>query len=178
MMRWWVWGSGVTAAATLLAVAVAAPGRSSPGVAERSRFSWHRVLDPQERFRVVMGGEAVLDRETGLVWDKIPDTAVVRWADASFLCYARSVGGRKGWRLPTVEEMSSLLDTSERGPALPAGHPFSDVQNEVYWSATSIAGLAGNAWGVSMENGTLFDQLKSTSFHYWCVRGGPGYDGI
>jgi hypothetical protein len=31
------------------------------------------------------------------------------------------------WRLPNVKELQSLIDFSQAAPALPSGHPFSDV---------------------------------------------------
>jgi hypothetical protein len=124
-----------------------------------------------------MDNEAVLDRETGLVWERSPGTSIVGWADASFYCYGRSTGGRKGWRLPAVEELSSLVAPGATGPALPAGHPFAGVQSDVYWSSTTIAGIAGSAYGVFLNDGTLFDQTKGTLSLAWCVRGGRGHDG-
>ncbi|HKA41023.1 MAG TPA: DUF1566 domain-containing protein [Burkholderiales bacterium] len=55
--------------------------------------------------------EAVLDRETGLVWQRSP-VGHGRWNVASSQCLLAKTGGRVGWRLPTVNELASLLDPS------------------------------------------------------------------
>ena len=41
-----------------------------------------------------------------------------------YYAYNKNVGGRGGWRLPTVEELRSLIDLRRAIPALPSGHPF------------------------------------------------------
>ena len=72
------------------------------------------------------GSAAVLDRETGLVWEKTPDlTTFYNWLDARVACTEKRVGGRRSWRVPSVHELASLLDPNRRLPSLPAGHPFS-----------------------------------------------------
>ena len=43
-----------------------------------------------------------------------------------------TVGGTKGWRLPSVAELASLVDPANSNPALPTGHPFSNVQSPFY----------------------------------------------
>jgi hypothetical protein len=149
------------------------------GRRDRIPPTWSRVLAASDRFQSVLGGEAVLDRETGLVWERDPDTVQVGWADASYYCYQRTIGARNGWRLPAVEEIMSLVDPSaSQAPVLPAGHPFDGLLPEVYWSSTTIAGFAASGWGVSLNDGTLFDQTKSSPAHVWCVRGGIGHDGM
>src|SRR5687768_11610081 len=66
--------------------------------------SWDQTLPTATRFVVLsnFGGNAVLDRETGLVWEKAPSTTPVDWISARFQCSASTVGGRKGWRLPSI----------------------------------------------------------------------------
>jgi hypothetical protein len=122
--------------------------------------------------------EAVLDRETGLVWEKSP-TGSLDWEGAqNSTCNIKAVGNRKGWRLPTTQELASLMDPSvlSPGPMLPAGHPFTGVQSSYYWSATVSATGAGRAWAVSFGNGDVGTGNESNTFFVWCVRGGQGPD--
>jgi hypothetical protein len=122
--------------------------------------------------------EAVLDRETGLVWEQSPSSDTFVWQlgaqqNASFHCLTEVVGNRLGWRLPTVQELASLVDPTNNSPALPTGHPFSNVQSSgVYWSATTALTDADGAWTVNFGNGDLTQFIKTASNYVWCVRGG------
>ena len=55
----------------------------------------------------------------------------------------------------------SLVDRSQLNPALPSGHPFIDVQNDFYWSATTTASDTARAWLVSLVSGGATDFSKS-----------------
>jgi hypothetical protein len=126
--------------------------------------------------------EAVLDRETGLVWERSPaenDFQNGTWADAQIRCnILLTLGNRRGWRLPTVQELASLVDPTVPipGPTLPAGHPFSNVQSSVYWSATTVTDSTGSAWFVNFNDGSVFGGDRSLPHFAWCVRGGQGPD--
>ena len=128
------------------------------------------------RFTCVMGGAAVRDNETGLVWEQSPSTAAFNWASAQIHCNALTVSNRIGWRLPTLQELASLVDRSQSFPALPAGHPFSNVQPTFYWSATTLATNSSEAWDVTFDRGGVSDGDKGNGVFFWCVRGGQGVD--
>lgn len=89
--------------------------------------------------------DAALDRETGLIWDRNPNPALVTWDFAQHHCWERLAGRRGGWRLPTVEELTSLLDYNFGEPggypgqlALAPGHPFDNLDpNLRYWTSTT-----------------------------------------
>ncbi len=123
-----------------------------------------------------MGRQAVLDKETGLVWKQSPSTSTYDWQDAQIQCNEFSVGGRFGWRLPTVQELASLIDPTQSFPSLPKGHPFSNVQSDIYWSATTWSGGASEAWEVYFDIGSVTLDAKSSAHYVWCVRGGQGVD--
>lgn len=112
---------------------------------------------------------AVLDKETGLVWEQTPGANVYTWQDTQDYCFGNFTGGRGGWGLPTMEELSSLLKN------LPAGHPFANVQAADYWSATTLTGDGTQAWCRSLANRAW--HAKTETHLIWCVRGGRGYDG-
>jgi len=148
--------------------------------------TWGDQVDPSLRFTVLPGyaSTAVRDNETGLVWEQSPATFTRSWVFAQDFCNTRNVGNRLGWRLPTVQELASLVDPTQVDPslpALPAGHPFSNVQSDLYWSATtaSFFGGTGDAWVVCFIDGDLCSSFvvikaKNIPLLVWCVRGGQG----
>jgi len=176
--------------------------------------SWHRLLPADRRFRLVMPAiapgcvddppvsvcfpvpEAALDLETGLVWELFPDATRRSRREAEAACHDKVVGGRKGWRLPTIEELATLVDPARTAPALPAGHPFVDVRFNaaailfvLYWSSsgfpetpvtpvlppfppvvdTEVMDFADGGVSVAHSQGS---QLLA-----WCVRGSRGHNG-
>jgi hypothetical protein len=138
--------------------------------------------------------EAVLDRETGLVWERAPrgpgNPFAGRgvWVDAMNYCRGIVVGHRQGWRLPTVEELSTLLDvtggTFDQTFNLPPGHPFMNVQpppHPYYWSSTTSAQFQTAAYAVAFipgDTGGVLGIFKTEANWMWCVRGGSGVDGF
>lgn len=138
--------------------------------------SWDQTLAPNVRFIVLanMNQEAVLDRETGLVWERSPNATPELFFDALGDCWNKTVGGRNGWRLPAVSELMSLVDASIPfpGPKLTPGHPFLNVQSGGYWVVwndplqTRVALL--------MSTGTTtFINSDDTQRSTWCVRAAP-----
>ena len=138
---------------------------------------WDQNLPALQRFVILksFNREAVLDKETGLVWEKSPETAITPWSGAIFSCIDKTVGGRKGWRLPSVHELQSLIDPSVAapGPTLPLIHPFLNVQSSYYWSASTRADFPTGAWTVFFGSGLVGSSDKLTDYNRaWCVRGG------
>ena len=125
--------------------------------------------------------DVVLDKETGLVWKKIPGTTLKNWYNATYDCINEDAGGRMGWRQPTVEELLSLRDVKT---GLPNGHPFSILDKPgtqpSYWSSTTDILNSNAAYPVCFvdaETGCFYEALKINAYNYvWFVRGGQRYD--
>ena len=175
--------SSFTIGAGVSSAFAASPSNPSPttDVSELTR-NWDKKLPSASRFTILsaFGGAAVRDDETGLVWEKTLESAELSWTNARAACADKDVGGRKGWRLPSISELASLVDTSIRdireGPTLPLGYPFTNVQMDAYWSATTIAGNPNSAWLVFFDTGKVLSSVKTISFHAWCVRGAMNAD--
>jgi len=125
-----------------------------------------------------MNSDAVLDRETGLVWERSPSDFTTDWFSSSSLCPELNTGGRRGWRLPTLQELLSLVNDSASLPSLPAGHPFTLLASPpIFWAATTWASDSTRAYAISFSFGKVIVGNKSTDrLAAWCVRGGQGVD--
>jgi hypothetical protein len=154
---------------------ITAPPNKNDGTPTQN---WDHTMAAGSRFVLLtdFGNTAVRDNETGLVWEQSPDPTPVLWTDALLICATKNVGNRKGWRVPSIPELASLVDPSvaSPGPTLPAGHPFSNVQSSSakgYWSATSMTANSALAWHVFFDNGAVTGNAKTVSDYVWCVRG-------
>lgn len=172
---------GTTALLGILTFAIA-------GQAAAQSQSWFKqIKSGKARFKPLpaFNKEAVVDKETGLVWELEPSGGAATWHNAAYFCRAKKKGNRMGWRLPTIEELASLVDFSQADPALPNKHPFVNITNEKYWTSTTPS--ANENWTQGAEsahyvsfagNGsTSYDQKSTNSYRYWCVRGGSSPDG-
>jgi len=149
---------------------------SGAGTEDNHALRWDQVLPVSQRFVILQAfnSDAVLDKETGLVWEKSPQTTAVSSANVRLTCANKAVGGRKGWRLPSLTELASLVDPSiaSPGPTLPPGHPFMAVQSANYWSGSAHAENPALMWGVGFGNGAVLGLSKAFDQRAWCVRSG------
>ena len=144
------------------------------------------VAWPSPRF-VDNANGTVTDMLTGLVWLRNANCFGYRtWTQA--LAYAATLasgltdGSVAGdWRLPSVNELQSLVDYEYFSPALSnaagtgqwtEGDAFSGVQLYNCWSASSRASYPSYAWGVDLYDGYVASDDKTLSFVVWPVRGG------
>ena len=137
--------------------------------------SWDDKISPAaQRFKILaeFNDEAVLDKETQLVWERTITSA--GWVAAVSHCYKSVIGGSMGWRLPTIAELTSLVDRSQSAPALPSGHPFSVGSTPPVWSATTDVTDPTLAWYVDFNDGEALTVGKGAAIWAWCVRGGQG----
>lgn len=137
------------------------------------------VPSPDPRF-TDNGDGTVRDALTGLVWlkdancfDQLVWTDAV--ASANKLAHGTcglsdaSIGGQ--WRLPSLRELESLLDTAYISPSMPAVRPFSNIQEGGYWSS-SIGTEGTSAWFIYMNYATVFNYNTGWSYYVWPVRDG------
>ena len=143
--------------------------------------SWDMTLPTNTRFIVLsnFNNAAVLDRETGLVWERFPTQVPFEWELAAAICTTRQIANRFGWRLPTIHELSSLIDAGQPFPSEPLNNTFGALVFNAYWSTTNLARLPSFAYVADLRTSALSVIDKSTSLGvgWLCVRGGGGADG-
>ncbi len=136
-----------------------------------------------------VSGDTVLDQLTGLIWTRQvnapgPQTCLPQvaksWGQA--LAYIQCLNqenylGLKDWRLPNVVELQSLTDHQNHDPALPTGHPFTDIDldpaKRFFWTSTSLLSNPRFAHGYDLLTGGVYSLDKFNDRYFaWPVSGG------
>jgi hypothetical protein len=120
--------------------------------------------------------DAVLDKETGLVWERRPNNngSTAQWHGALSWANGYERCRRYGWRLPTLEELLSL-GFDGVAEALPPDHPFIDVSLDYYWTSTTYVQDSSQALAVEFNGYPGFiPSFKTLPYNVWSVRGGSG----
>lgn len=116
--------------------------------------------------------EAVRDKRTGLVWEQSPALDMSDWEMAQQRCSSSQAGGSTDWRVPTVQELATLVEPSSIEVKLPTDHPFANVEPGIYWSATERRENKAFASFVNFSSGRSATLEKYMPTFVWCVRGG------
>lgn len=139
------------------------------------------VAGPSARFTVDFTGACITDNLTGLMWTRDAnlllgatggtDTGARTWQQA--LDYADGIYacGFADWRLANHKELRSLVNYGLANNADTLNNlGFYNVQANYYWSSSSSAGSAANAWAVYMDDGDVDTDSKSIGYYVWPVR--------
>lgn len=111
------------------------------------------------------------DLDTGLLWQRGCSPQPLTWEQAPAYVRAlnlRRLGGRGDWRLPTVPELISLLE-SPQGPDGYCGPSLLDPLAQRLWAADWATPLA--AWYVSLDGGYVGRADKDCFFMVRAVAG-------
>jgi hypothetical protein len=123
---------------------------------------------PAGRYTVTSG--AVYDSKTKLTWQQTVPATTYSWAAAKTYCadVGATLGGT-GWRLPTRNELLTIVDYSRQNPSIdPTAFP--STPSNTYWTSSPLAGSSTNAWYVNFTYGPSNYYGISSSLNVRCVR--------
>lgn len=91
--------------------------------------------------------------------------ALVQGSNTEILC------GFNNWRVPTVAELSSIVNKGTFNPAIDTDY-FPQTQSNWYWSSSPVANDSGKAWAVDFINGgdSVTGGLNASRFNDFHVR--------
>jgi outer membrane protein OmpA-like peptidoglycan-associated protein len=121
----------------------------------------------------------VMDKKTNLMWMRCAlgqiwtDNActgvpkLIQWQSALDTAKTMVFAGRKDWRIPTQEELRSLVEEQCHDPAIDLVAFPNVPPSSVYWSATPVTDLSSGAWVVNFYDS---DDYWSYKYDYEAVR--------
>ncbi|MDW7534818.1 MAG: DUF1566 domain-containing protein [Candidatus Nitrotoga sp.] len=131
----------------------------------------------QARYVVSMDGNEVADTTTGLIWRRCAEGMKMTADGCSGAATAFSSDQAQGWtknevstsgkpwRLPSLKELLSIVDSSCCNPAIDAA-AFPGTPSSPFWSALPAAGEPSHAWGVNFDYGYVDYGSEHTSAGY------------
>ena len=102
---------------------------------------------PNHQSYTDLGNGIVKDNVTGLEWQQATAPGTYTWQEAINYCENLTLGGYDDWRLPTIKELSTLVDSSRFSPAIDNTF-FPGTVASQYWSSTTDTYNVANAWSV------------------------------
>ncbi len=124
---------------------------------------------PKPRF--IPSENGVLDALTGLTWHSqaILGGKTASWGEALQTVRAYADEKNLPWRMPSINELESLVDASAHSPALPPAPSFQDVE-EAYWSSTTSFFEPDWAYVLYLAKGAVgVGYKKNSDFALWPV---------
>ena len=158
----------------------------------------------ERRYAISTDGQTVTDKETGLMWMRCSlgqswdgsrcagDAREYTWDDARKAAQNYRYAGYSDWRLPDIEELSSLVYCSsgrrkkfKAGSGNEGGWCLGDYHSPTIfssaflntpvsnvWSGSPYAGNSYYAWGVDFYGGFANGGYRNDSYRVRLVRGG------
>ncbi len=118
-----------------------------------------------------LGNAVVRDNVTRLEWQQVTAPGTYTWQAAINYCNNLTLGGHGDWRLPTIKELATLVDSSISypGPTINTTY-FSDTGSEHYWSSTTFADDTKYAWQLYFDFGNVNNGSKESVNYVRAVR--------
>lgn len=126
------------------------------------------------------GNGTVTHKKTTLTWKRCTEgqtwsgttctgsAQMWNWPQASTT--RTTFGGASDWRLPTANELLTILEFAKKQPAIEATI-FPAIPTGSFWSASAYGDGSDNAWVIDFSSGADSPQYKSSSYYTRLVRG-------
>ncbi|RLA70684.1 MAG: hypothetical protein DRG09_02485 [Epsilonproteobacteria bacterium] len=113
----------------------------------------------------------VKDPTTNLIWEDTTHTSEdkITFDEAKTYCETLKITEVSGWRLPTLNELLTIVDYTRADPAILK--EFNHVKSgTVYWASTPYVRSRDEFWGVDFKDGTTDGTSRNYSRYVRCVK--------
>ncbi len=129
-------------------------------------------LDKPKLERWQRNGEIVTDTKLGLMWQDNSRTKSTKknWKEAKKYCQDLSFGGYNDWKLPSYDELTTIVDYDRCDPAIIPSFINVNITNP-YWSSSEYVKNKNEVWYMRFSDGYLRNNYNKTdAYNVRCIR--------
>ena len=145
--------------------------QSNGGLPKTGQYSYYPYDDGYYQMGYPLGGgqrfidngdNTVIDLATGLMWVKDPVQiggifiSSMYWYDAINACENLDYAGWNDWRLPNINELSSIINHSMYYPCFDQNYFIQNPPDAPVWSSTICASWYDGAWIINVYDGSKY----------------------
>ena len=121
--------------------------------------------------KIISEEKIVTDLNSGLIWQQTIPNEKNTWEDANNYCNNLNYGSYSGWRLPTVQELLTIVDNNKNTPPLINSTYFPNTPKAAFWSLTAYTPNIESVWVVNFNNYVTHTAYKVEKAYTRCVKG-------
>ena len=113
----------------------------------------------------------ILDTKTNFLWQDSKDVSLVKrnFKEAVAYCRALELDGRKGWELPNMKKLFTIVDTKKYNPTIDEAFKF--ITPDAHWTSRLFAdGATDDAYTVTFVTGSFFRRNMEEKYYVRCVK--------
>ena len=111
----------------------------------------------------------VRDIATGLTWERAVPDKKFQFGEARDYCAKLTLAGKKGWRMPTLQELLTLIDEHAASGPLIDTSAFPDTPSEQFWTSTLFASSPITSWYIFFNRGDGLYGMNIEKYRARCV---------
>lgn len=113
----------------------------------------------------------VKDEVTKLLWEDTShvESTKTTHTQAANYCQKLELNGVKGWRIPTLHELLSIVNYNRYKPALLKEFNYYN-EDTLYWSSTPYVKRSDEYWGVTFKDGATSNASINYDRYIRCVK--------
>ena len=124
--------------------------------------------------------DVIVDNNTGLTWAKSPSSSEYTWDNRATPCNnlnGTNYGEKSNWRVPSLLELQTIVDTSRYNPATNSNFGVSARYD--LWTDNAFEGNSSYSWSFSPYVGDSYPKYTKTStLKVLCVSGNKMEKGV
>jgi len=137
-----------------------------------AQYAKKKKCKPQSfQIKTISNQNVVIDKNTGLMWQQAIPKEEYKWEDAVNYCENLTYAGYSDWRLPTPQELLTIVDNNKHKPAINTTY-FPNTPSGKFRSSSTYRDSSCHAWCVDFDEGAVTERYCdcNDSINVRCVR--------